>query len=57
MRGVDEVEIEVWVRARFVGWLAVPVLHRTMDAWQKNRPTNHPDRHEQWSRRRRHHPR
>ena len=35
MRGVDDVEIEVWERARFVGWLAVPVLHRTMDTWQK----------------------
>jgi hypothetical protein len=35
MRGADEVEIEVWERARFIGWLAVPVLHRTMDAWQK----------------------
>ena len=33
--GTDEVEIEVWERMRFVGWLAVPVLHRTMDTWQK----------------------
>jgi hypothetical protein len=35
MRDVDEVEIEVWERAPLVGWLAVPVLHRTMDAWRK----------------------
>jgi hypothetical protein len=27
MRGVDEVE--VWESARFVGWFAVPVLHRS----------------------------
>ena len=55
MRGVDEVEIEVWEGARFVDWFAVPVLHRIMDARQN--PANHPDHHEQWSRRRRDHPR
>ena len=35
IRGADEVEIEVWERTRFVGWLAVPALHRTVDTWQK----------------------
>jgi hypothetical protein len=35
LRGADEVEIEVWERTRFVGWLAVPALHGTVDTWQK----------------------
>jgi hypothetical protein len=35
MRGADEVEIEVWGRTRFVGWLAVPAPQRTLGTWQK----------------------
>ena len=35
LRGADEVEIEVWERTHFVGWLAVPALHGTVDTWQK----------------------
>jgi hypothetical protein len=35
IRGADEAEIEVWQRTRFVGWLAVPALQRTVGTWQK----------------------
>jgi hypothetical protein len=35
IRGADEVEIEVWERTHFVGWVAVPALHGTVDTWQK----------------------
>jgi hypothetical protein len=38
LRGADEVEIEVWERTHFVGWLAVPALYGTMDTWQKKPP-------------------
>jgi hypothetical protein len=29
VRGVDEIEIEVRESTRFIGWLAVPALHRS----------------------------
>ena len=56
IRGADEVEIEVWERTRFVGWLAVPGAPRNSGHLAKNRPTDHPDRDEHGSRRSRNDP-
>jgi hypothetical protein len=34
-RGAVEVEIEMWERTRFVGWIAVPPFPRKVSTWQK----------------------
>jgi hypothetical protein len=35
LRGADEVEIEIWDRIRFVCWLPISPLPRTVDIRQK----------------------
>jgi hypothetical protein len=35
LRGVDEVEIEIWERTRLVGWLPVPPVPRIAIIWER----------------------